>query len=237
MHVFGLPPGEPEPAPATATGVPPQSYTQSLLARFSLPSARWPANPAAGGATDFYSLLAGAVSAVASGPATARTPRDPNGDLSASGTLIPPNIRESDRATFLATQRERLNTLLGALDREAAQLGAAGGPAAENAAAGTGGARSRFGNPWAAAGGDGTPAAAAEERERPASELSKSRSEADFEKIDAESGAEEPGLDGGLRRRGGGGGGGGVTPSVSSGGWMPWPFGGGGEGTSTGAEK
>jgi len=157
---------------------------------------------------------------MAAGPATARRPEGPraDGDLSASGTLIPPNIREGDRATFIATQRERLSTLLSALDREAAQIGRPPAPAE--------GGSTKFGNPWAAPAAVDGP----EERERPASGLSKSRSEADFEKIDAESGAEELDEDG-VRRRGG------TTPSVSSGGWMPWPFAGGAEGKSSGVEK
>ncbi|CAI0653567.1 unnamed protein product, partial [Colletotrichum noveboracense] len=55
-NVLGLPPGEPEPAatPPPAS----QSYTQSLLARFSVPAARWA--PAGNTGTDFYNLLAGA---------------------------------------------------------------------------------------------------------------------------------------------------------------------------------
>jgi receptor expression-enhancing protein 1/2/3/4 len=218
VKVFGLPPGEPEAPTAASASSGAQSYTQSLLARFSLPSARWSTSTGAGGqgaASDFYSLLAGAVSAMTTGPATAPRAQQA-GDLSASGTLIPPNIREGDRAAFLATQRERLSTLLGALDREAAQLKKPG--SAQGEAAGGSGSGARFANPWSA---DGT-------TERPASGLSKSRSEADFEKIDAESGAED--LDEGLRKRG--------TPAASSAGsWMPWGWGAGGEGKSSGVES
>ncbi|KAF3355602.1 hypothetical protein VdG1_06866 [Verticillium dahliae VDG1] len=66
-NVFGLPPSPPEPESPRAASYAPQSYTQSLLARFSVPNARWapPPQPASSGSTggDFYSLLAGAVSA------------------------------------------------------------------------------------------------------------------------------------------------------------------------------
>lgn len=216
-NVLGLPPGEPEP-PVVPEAAPPQSYTQALLARFSLPSARWSGNAGTGGA-DFYNLLAGAVSAMTA-PTAAATP--------AKDTLIPPTVGEADRANFVATQRERLRTLLSALDREAARLDSTATKArADSVSLDREGVR--FGNPWA--GGDG--AGGAERPPSGASGMSKSRSEADFEKIDAESGAEE--LDHGVRRR--------ATPAASGGGsWMPWGWGGGGgggggEGKSTGVDS
>lgn len=70
-RLLGLPPPQPTPPPAP-TNLP---YTQSLIARFNLPSAR-PAMPSGGvgsaatsTAADFYALLASAVSA-----ATAASP-------------------------------------------------------------------------------------------------------------------------------------------------------------------
>ncbi|CAK7213558.1 hypothetical protein SCUCBS95973_001835 [Sporothrix curviconia] len=245
-----------------ARGVSAQSYTQSLLARFTLPSARWPGGAmgsAAAAATsdpavpssgaDFYNLLANAVGAlgtatgaaggVAAGAAASALGRgiagfgsnnstnnnyngnNNNGNndsnMSASGTLIPPHIQEADRASFLATQRERLRTLLSALEREAAQLEDEDETLSKTFP---------LSRPLSSASG-----------------LSKSRSEADFEKIDAESGAEE---DTPLRQRRQGGGGGGnshsdaVHPGAgkrsSSGSWMPWGWGGGGTGAAPGPD-
>merc|ERR1712000_703496 len=56
QNLLGLPPKEPTPPSTPSTF----SYTQSLIARFNLPSARpaFPAMPATSTATDFYSLLA-----------------------------------------------------------------------------------------------------------------------------------------------------------------------------------
>ncbi len=221
-NVLGLPPGEPEPPAAAASATTPivaadgpQGYTQALLARFSLPSARWSGNAGAAGA-DFYNLLAGLAGAAASSfpstPGAAGTATGPG-----TGTLIPPSVRTADRASFLATQRERVSALLSALDREAARLQSSSTSGAEGVE------RPPSGASGASGGGGGG--------------LSKSRSEADFEKIDAESGAEELG-DGdgdGIRRR---------TPGATSpggGSWMPWAWGAGGgaadAGKSSGIDK
>lgn len=97
---------------AQAAAAPPStlSYAQTLFNRFNLPSAK-PAFAAAGNTTaDVYSLLANAVQAYAAGlPSTTRP------------SLVPPNIRGPERASFISQQRERLTFLLSALDREAAQ--------------------------------------------------------------------------------------------------------------------
>ncbi|KAL6696400.1 TB2/DP1, HVA22 family domain-containing protein [Trichoderma pleuroticola] len=191
VNVLGLPPTEPEPpTPPPSTY---QSYTQSLLARFSIPTATGPAAPSNVG-SDLFGLLASAVAA-ATGGSGARS--DAAGVSSAS--VVPSHIQDSsERMTFIASQRDRLNVLLTALDREAAQLQRNGGQTQSRS-------RSRHMD------------SDEEVTQRPPSGLSgwsglsKSRSETDFEKIDAESGAED---EANLRRRHAGGGDGGS--------WMPW---------------
>ncbi|TQN69964.1 Receptor expression-enhancing protein 2 [Colletotrichum shisoi] len=203
--VLGLPPGDPEPAPqpAAAAAAPTQTYAQSLLARFSVPTARWA--PAGHAGSDFYNLLAGAVSAATSAAAGGAAPGQ-HQDLSNSGSLIPPELRGGERTSFIAAQRERLAFLIKALDREAA--------VSETASA------EAFGRP----GSMQLDGSEEEPTQRPPSAhsgLSKSRSETDFEKIDAESGAEDIGgddEDGTVRRRQTSGGGGGSS-------WMPWGWG------------
>ncbi|KAI0548695.1 TB2/DP1, HVA22 family-domain-containing protein [Xylaria curta] len=181
-RVFNLPPSEKqeEARPAAAA---PQGYTQALLARFSVPAARWAANNAGTAGHDFYNLLAGAVSAAAGGMSTPT-----RGDVVTSRTLIPENISGAqEKMTFIAAQRERLAFMMGALDREAAEL-------QQNE-------EHRRG-----AGKPGSMSLDGQEPSRPpsgysiGSALSKSRSEVDFEKIDTPSGGEDD--DGSLRRRG-----------------------------------
>ncbi|RFU36228.1 hypothetical protein B7463_g5, partial [Scytalidium lignicola] len=102
-------------------------------------------------------------------------------DTTNSGALIPPTVRGEERVNFIAAQRERLSILLSALDKEATAI--------QN----TGTQRSSTERPRSAVSG-----------------LSKSRSETDFEKIDAESGSEEG--EGGSRH----------GHRDSSGTWLPW---------------
>lgn len=221
-QVLGLPPS-PEAPHTESNDIPasqrPRSYTQALLDRFQLPAARWlPAGSNAAVGADFYNFLASAVSAATGAGAGAGTNKEndrnassgapgvgafPAGDLTASGTLVPPNIRDTaDKMTFLAAQRERLNMVLGALDREAAHLRSSGAtsPSVQDYNL------------------DGvlTPDSANDRPTTSASAksgLSKSRSEADFEKIEAESGAEEEGET--------------ARPvPARSGSWMPWGWGG-----------
>lgn len=246
-QVLGMAPSPDAAADAQSAdaGVPasqrPRSYTQALLDRFQLPQGRWPSGGGGGGAPvpapafggpgsagqDFYNFLASAVaaatgsgssSAAAAAAAAETDPRSPSsllqdappdggvvgafpsGDLTASGTLVPPEIRgDAAKMTFLAAQRERLSLVLSALDREAAALRSAVGAAG------------------------GSSSSADESNNRPAtsasgkSGLSKSRSEADFEKIEAESDAEEnPAQDSESAR---------PTPAASGGSWMPWGWG------------
>lgn len=231
-QVLGM---EPSPqAQAESSNVPasqrPRGYTQALLDRFQLPQARWPTNTGATGA-DFYNFLASAVNAAASAATgtTATSPDNkeneaglssstgqvigafPSGDMSASGTLVPPSIRDNaDKMTFLAAQRERLNLVLSALDREAAQLRSTGASPAQEINL------------------DGLQASTLASSDRPATShsgkslggLSKSRSEADFEKIEAESGAEDNTEQDRESAK--------PTPSASGGSWLPWGWSGSG---------
>ncbi|CAN8098372.1 unnamed protein product [Discula destructiva] len=211
---------------STSSSERPRSYTQGLLDRFQLPAARWlPAGSNAAVAADFYNFLSSAVqtatgasgrdvdpSAAAlrsSAPTGVAGAFPTGGDMSASGTLVPPSIRDNaDKMTFLAAQRERLNMVLSALDREAAQLRAgvttpAPPPLVQDYNL-DGGAAS-------------TPGGSAIERPATSasgkSGLSKSRSEADFEKIEAESDAEQD-----LET---------ARPAPArSGSWIPWGWGG-----------
>ncbi|VUC28589.1 unnamed protein product [Clonostachys rosea] len=203
--VLGLPPTEPTPPTPEPAG--PQSYTQSLLARFSVPTARWTGSATAG--TDIYSILAGAVAA-ASGAAAGNgsggsIPRD---------KLIPSDLKSSgEKMSFIEIQRERLNTLLSALDQEALALQQNQGQASERASS------------MSMDGGDDEPT------QRVGGGiwggLNKSRSEADFEKIEAESGAED---ESSIRKRN--------TPASKGGSWVPWGWGAGSEpGSSSSVDK
>lgn len=195
VNVLGLPPSEPEPPTPPPNTY--QSYTQSLLARFNIPAAARPAVPGNVG-SDLFGLLASAVAAATGGSGA----RNEAGDYSSS-SVVPSHIQDSsERMTFIASQRDRLGVLLTALDREAAQLQRNSGQTQSRS-------RSRHMD------------SDEEVTQRPPSGLSgwsglsKSRSETDFEKIDAESGAED---EANLRRRHAGGDEGGG----SGGSWMPW---------------
>jgi len=187
QHLLGIPPKEPAP-PSSPSKF---SYTQSLMARFNLPSARpaFPAN-AASTATDFYTLLASAVTA-----ATATTSINQAPDLSNSGTLIPPTVHGEDRLSFISAQRERLSILLSALDKEANTLQSRPAP-----------------RHIPSISFDGTGGGSEEEMvdDRSMSELRSRKSEADFEKIEAESGTEDVGKQ---------------RQSSGGGSWMPWSWG------------
>jgi receptor expression-enhancing protein 1/2/3/4 len=205
QHLLGLPPAKPSP-PATPTSL---SYTQSLIARFNLPSAR-PTFPtgstAANTATDFYTLLASAVSAATSGAPSASTDNTQARDLSNSGTLIPPTMSGADRITFIATQRERLSTLLSALDKEALNLNAYATPRHV---------------PSMSLDGHQTPGSS-EDQPRPASAmsgLSKSRSEVDFERIENDEDTDSNAPQKPSYRR--------QASITGSGSWMPWSWGAG----------
>lgn len=96
------------------------NYTQSLLSRFNLPSAR---EGLAAPAGDFYGLLSAALGTMNTTRGTSSRELQAE-DLSRSGTLIPQGLTSaSEKITFLSTQRERLRVLLSALDKEASDLG------------------------------------------------------------------------------------------------------------------
>lgn len=235
-QVLGMAPS-PEAAQTEANNIPasqrPRSYTQALLDRFQLPAARWmPAGSNAAAGSDFYNFLSSAVIAATGAGANNNNNKEnvagpsarsasgaaagsgvgafPTGDnMSASGTLVPPSIRDNaDKMSFLAAQRERLNMVLSALDREAAQLqSGVTSPSVQDY--NLDGVTTPIERPATAASGK--------------SGLSKSRSEADFEKIEAESGCEEDEAET-------------ARPAPArSGSWIPWGWGGAAAATS-GAE-
>ncbi|KAI1760237.1 TB2/DP1, HVA22 family-domain-containing protein [Hypoxylon sp. FL1150] len=192
-QVLGMPPREEEREEETRAAATPQGYTQALLARFSVPAARWAANNAGTAGQDFYNILAGAVGAATAGskaPGASATTAD------STATLIPENIGGAeDKINFIAAQKERLALMMGALDKEAQQL-----EKSEEERKASEQARRDL--------RPGSMSFDGQELSRPPSGhsvwsglsgLSKSRSEVDFEKIDAESGAEED--DNTLRRR------------------------------------
>ncbi|KAI5464852.1 TB2/DP1, HVA22 family-domain-containing protein [Mariannaea sp. PMI_226] len=221
--VLGLPPSEPTPPQSPE---PTQSYTQSLLSRFSVPASKWTGSANSG--SDFYSFLTTAVTAatgagaLASGSGTTTATSSATATrqgFSSSATLLPPHLRDSDeKMSFIAAQRDRLNIVLSALDREAQSIRTEAQQAQARA--------STRGPPSMSYDGVGS-SSSGSPTQRPSSifgaaGLTKSRSEADFEKIDAESGAED---DPALRRRKApqpGPGGGSAAPA---GGWMPWSWG------------
>ncbi|KAJ4327489.1 hypothetical protein N0V84_002015 [Fusarium piperis] len=222
--VLGLPPSEqPSPPPEPA-----QSYTQSLLSRFSVPAARWTGDGSNSTGTDFYSLLSSAVAAATNAGGSAAGTRTAGSNATNTSTLIPPHLRDSnEKMSFISAQRDRLNILLNALDREAQDL------RNETQRAQTRAAHRRA----PSMSYDGTEED--EPTQRPPSGLSgwsgmsKSRSETDFERIDAESGTED---DGTVRRRNMGAG-----TRNTSGTWVPWGWGGeaspGGGARSSGMER
>ena len=164
-----------------------------------------PASSATSTATDFYTLLASAVSAATSSNAATGSTTETR-DLSNSGTLIPPTVHGEDRLSFITAQRERLSILLSALDKEANSL--------QNDAVKPSAPRSLPSMLF-----DGSTSSEEEMADRPKSAmsgLSTRRSEVDFERIDAESGTEE--VENGRKqaRR---------SQSGSGGSWMPWSWG------------
>lgn len=108
VNVLGFAARKPEP-PRPAG----QTYAQSLMGRFQMPSAR--------GSNDLYGLvnqaLSGATALYGGGTKDAQAT-----DLSraaAPGSLVPDSIRShGDRLDYVRSQRQRLETLLQAFDRE-----------------------------------------------------------------------------------------------------------------------
>lgn len=184
VNVLGMQPKPPTPPPSRGA-----TYAQTLLSRFSMPAAGQglanavAAAPATG---DFYGLLSSALQSATGGKGNLHnmTREAAVEDLNASGTLIPNNISShAEKLDYVSKQREGLRTLLQAFDREATFLSGA-----ERDQGHEGELRSR-----------GAPAA----------DLTKSRSEVDFEKIESDEAKESaaaPKLPG-------------RTASSS---WMPW---------------
>jgi len=110
VNVLGMPPSQPAPPPPRNS-----TYSQNLLSRFNMPSAR--AGLATAGATDIFSML-GTAMQQATYP-TSRSRDAQAEDLTASGSLVPPNLSSEERSEFIATQRDRLRVLLQAFDKEA----------------------------------------------------------------------------------------------------------------------
>ncbi|KAH6647801.1 TB2/DP1, HVA22 family-domain-containing protein [Truncatella angustata] len=212
-RVLGMPPTRDNGANDVRAKEAPQSYTQGLLARFSMPQAsRWGnvGGSAGSAGQDFYNLLAGAVSAATGAGALGSAGSGAYGggpkrdvDMSASGTLIPDNIRGTgEKISFIANQREKLSFLLTALDKEAKELQTS----EEEREAGDTTSREQRPTSFSLDGGEGPSTTSAGTSRPPSGQsmwsgLSKSRSEVDFEKIDAESGAEEDTNDGSRQRR------------------------------------
>jgi len=193
-HVLGLPPKQPSPPP-TPSG---WSYTQSLMARFNMPATR-PSFPgsAVGTGIDFNSLLA---SAIAATTARGSSPNTAARELSDSGMLIPPNLQgNEDKMSFITAQRERLSVLMAALDTEARNI-VSGSPRPTS---------------MSFDGGEASTSKDVDEstnarRLSGLSGLSKSRSEADFEKIERDEESESP------QRP--------AQDRSSSGSWLPWAW-------------
>lgn len=123
VNLLGMQPRRPTP-PASRN----VSYSQALLNRFVMPSARpdgfsgASSQPGAGaGANDLFSMLGGMV-AQAAGPGGASRSRDAQArDLSASGNLVPQNLSGDERSAFISTQKDHLRILLEAFDKEASR--------------------------------------------------------------------------------------------------------------------
>lgn len=110
VNVLGFAPRKPDsPRPDG------QTYAQNLMSRFQMPSAR--------GSNDLYGLVNQALSgasALYGAAGTAGTRDAQASDLSrGAGNLVPDSIRNNDdRLNYVTSQRQRLETLLQAFDRE-----------------------------------------------------------------------------------------------------------------------
>lgn len=126
----------PAPQPTTAAG-----YAQSLLSRFNLPSSSSTTTAGPGTAQglvvggDWYSLVTtalGAVTSPSSSSTTAPSSSSPQTreaqleQLSASGNLLHPDrvakLSRAEKARYYSSQRERLEVLVSALEREESKL-------------------------------------------------------------------------------------------------------------------
>lgn len=166
VNVMGFAPQKPERPPPAG-----QTYAQTFMSRFTMPQAR------GDNLTNLVSQALSGASALYAGNQTAQAEM-----MSRSSTLVPDTIRNNDdRMSYVMNQRERLETLLKAFDREQDSLRS----------------QREGGSRYYEGGG-----------------LSKSRSEAEFDRIERdEIGQGQPPYP--------------VTPPAferrtSQGGWMPW---------------
>lgn len=133
--VLGLPPQQ------AATAAPPQAtgaagYAQSLLSRFNLPTTIVNNGQSSGG--DWYSSVTSAMTAVTS---TGQSREVQAEELSASGILHSDKVAglsRSDKAKFYSSQRERLEVLVSALEKEEHKLSSSDDDLAYGAAHGGG---------------------------------------------------------------------------------------------------
>jgi len=114
--LLGLPPRPAATAASVPTASGPAAYAQGLLSRFNLPSVASSNLPSTG--SDWYSMITSAVTAVTS---TGRSQDAQAEELYASGILRSRDISSFSRenkARFYAAQRERLEVLVSALEKE-----------------------------------------------------------------------------------------------------------------------
>lgn len=110
VNILKFPPRQPPPPPASNA-----TYTQTLLSRFNMPAAR--AGLATAGTSDLFSLLGNAMQQATYPSSRSRDSQAE--DLSASGSLIPPHMIGEERTKYISSQRDMLQTLLQAFDKEA----------------------------------------------------------------------------------------------------------------------
>ncbi|KAI9673446.1 MAG: hypothetical protein M1817_002908 [Caeruleum heppii] len=205
------------------------NYAQALLARFNIPSARGaeapPTAPTSSTSTDFYSLLTAALAQV-----NAATASNLTATPSATTPVPPPPSTHSpsNRLSYLAIQRERLRTLLLAVDHETSNLSSA----ASGQSTGVKGLTPQTqpinpfpSNPTASA-PTATTSGFSPHPSNPdsSSVLRKSHSDAEFETVEREDvEGQSPGHGGEIPRKP-------VNRQknarTSSGGWLPWKWGG-----------
>ncbi|POS86242.1 hypothetical protein EPUL_001444 [Erysiphe pulchra] len=192
-NFLGFPPKEPTP-PSTPTKL---GYTQGLLARFSLPISKNTLSSSTtassiGPVTDIFNVLASAVNAATSLHTSSR---------SLTHQLLP-SASSAERLSFISTQREHLANLLSALEKEAIALETdlSSGSSTPSKLPGMlpenfpGDSDEIFGKMTGSLSG-----------------LIKSRSEADFENIEAESLSEDPEIQPDQ-----------LGKNTSAGSWLPW---------------
>jgi receptor expression-enhancing protein 1/2/3/4 len=173
-NVLGFAPRSPQPDRPAG-----QTYAQSLMSRFQMPAAR--------GSNDLYGLINQALSG-ASALYGAQSKDAQASDLSrGAANLVPDNIRNNDdRLHYVTNQRQRLETLLQAFDREQDNIRSQQ----------SGGNRYYEGN----------------SRTNSSSNLSRNRSEVEFDRIERDEVSERPPYP--------------LTPPPlgrrTSSGWMPW---------------